>query len=396
MGDLDVEDRRVLLRVDFDVPLSLGSALRPAEVTEDAPLRAALVTIEELRRRGARVIVVSHVGRPHGPDPAWSMRPVAERLASLTGASVPLAPGVVGSRVRELTEQMLPGEMMMLENVRFEPGELRNAPSLALALAELADLYVDDAFAAAHRAYASNEGVARLLPSAAGPLMEREVYALSALVERPARPLVAVLGGVGLRHKLGVLRRFLALADTVCLGGALCLPFLAASGHGVGRSRCPEEDLAPAGEILVAAAATGRLALPEDLVLAAPNGSAAPRELDGVDVPEGAMALDIGARTTGRYDAAIFEAATVFWSGPMGRSEVVGFDAGTRSIANAIASSSAMSVVTGEDTVQALRSYGLEDRMSYVTTAGQAAFDLLEGRQLPAIQALRPASVAVR
>lgn len=394
IDDFDVEDRRVLLRVDFDVPLSRPSPGTPAEVADDSALRAALVTIEELRRRGARVILVSHLGRPTSRDLAFSTRPVAERLARLTGAPVPLAPAVVGSRVRELTERMLPGGMLMLENVRFEPGELRNAPSLASALAELADLYVDDAFAAAHRAYASNEAVARLLPAAAGRLMEREVYALRAVVERPARPLIAVLGGANVRHKIRVIRRFLELADSVCIGGALCVPFLAGAGPGLGHSRFSRKDLATTHTGLVAPA----LMLPEDLVLArwSEEESAPALKLDGVDVPDGWMALDIGARTAGRYTAAIAEAATVFWSGPMGRFELAGFAGGTRSIATALAASSAMSVVTGRDTVHALQSYGLEDRMTYVSTAGQATFEFLEGRQLPGIQALLSAPVAVR
>jgi phosphoglycerate kinase len=398
IGDVDVEHQRVLLRVDFDVPLSRASNGRPAQVSDDTRILAALATIEELRRRGARVILLSHLGRPKGPDPLWSMRPVAARLAKLTGAPVPLAPAVIGSEVRGLTERLLPGEMLMLENVRFEAGEMRNDPRLGSALAELADVYVDDAFASAHRAYASTEAVAHRLPGAAGRLMEHEVYALTAVVERPARPLVAVLGGTNVQDKIGLIRRFLELADAVCLGGALCFPFLSALGHDVGRSTCPDDDLEPAREALVAATGTGRLELPEDLVLAqwGEEATASPRARDGLDVPEDWTALDIGVRTASRYAGEIAEAATVFWNGPMGRFELTGFAAGTRAIAGAVASTSAMTVAAGEDTVQALRSYGLQDRVSYLSTGREATFEFLEGRPLPGIQALLRVSVAAR
>jgi phosphoglycerate kinase len=390
IGDVDVEDQRVLLRLDFDVPLSRASNGTPAQVADDTRILAALVTIEELRRRGARVILLSHLGRPEGPDPAWSMRPLAERLAKLTGAPVPLAPAVIGSEVRELTERLLPGEMLMLENVRFEAGEMRNDPRLGSALAELADVYVDDAFASAHRTYASTETVAHRLPGAAGRLMEREVYALTVVVERPARPLVAVLGGTKIHDKIGLIRRFAECADAVCIGGALCFPFLSTLGHDVGRSTCPHDDLEPAGEALVAATATGRLELPEDLVLArwGEEESASPRALDGLDVPEDWTALDIGARTASRYGDEVAEAATVFWNGPMGHFELTGFAAGTRAIAGAVASTSAMTVAAGGDTLQALRSYGFQDRVSYLSTGGEATFEFLEGRPLPGIQAL--------
>jgi phosphoglycerate kinase len=396
IGDFDVENRHVLLRVDFNVPLSGAFNGKPAQVADDTRLRAALTTIEELRRRGARVILVSDLGGPNGCDPAWSMRPVAERLAKLTGAAVALAPGVVGSEVHELTERLLPGEMLMLENVRFEPGETRNDPRLGLALAELADLYVNDAFAAAHRAYASNEAVAHRLPGAAGRLMEREVYALTAVVEQPARPLVAVLGGTNVQDKIGLIRRFLELADTVCIGGALCFPFLSTLGHDLGQSTWQHDDLEPAREAILAAAGSGRLELPEDLVLA-PWGqeeSASPRALDGLDVPEGWTAFDIGVRTTRRYASEVAEAATVFWTGPMGRFELTGFASGTRTTAEAVSSTSAMTVVAGEHTGLALRSYGLQDRVSYLSTGGRAALEFLEGRPLPGIQALLQASVA--
>ena len=240
IDELDVEGRRVLLRADFNVPLHRPQPGGPIEVADDTRIRAALETIAELRARGARLVLVSHLGRPKGIDPALSMQPVADRLAELTGAPVTLAPAVTGPEVIELTERLAPGEMLMLENIRYEPGETRNDPDLVSALAELADMYVNDAFGTAHRAHASTEGIAHRLPSAAGRLMEREVHTLQAIVERPDRPLVAILGGAKVSDKIGVVERFLELADVLCIGGAMCFPFFAAQGHRVGASLCPD------------------------------------------------------------------------------------------------------------------------------------------------------------
>jgi phosphoglycerate kinase len=394
IDDLDVEGRRVLLRADFNVPLVRGLAGAPAHVADDTRIRCALPTIEELRRRGARLVLVSHLDRPQGLDPALSMRPVAEHLSKLTGVPVPLAPAVVGARVRKLTDRVAPGAMLMLENVRFEAGEIRNDQRFASALADLADLYVDDAFATAHRAHASTEGVAHWLPSAAGRLMEREVLALSAIVERPARPLVAVLGGATVREKLGVVRRFLALADVVCIGGALCFPFLAALGHSVGRAQCPEEDVAAARLALGPAARSATLELPRDLRLGSEDGRATASMMDGVEVPDGRIGLDIGPRTADRFAAVIAAAATVFWSGPMGRAELAPFAAGTRAVADAIAATPGTTVAGGGETLEALRSYGLQDRVSHLSTGGAPMLEFLEGRDLPGVEALLRSAAA--
>jgi phosphoglycerate kinase len=391
IDDLDVEGRRVLLRADFNVPVTAASAGVPVRVVDDTRIRAALSTIDELGRRGARVVLISHLGRPRGPDPALSMRPVADRLGKLTGASVPLAPAVIGPAVREVTERLEPGQMLMLENVRFEVGETRNDPALASALAELADLYVNDAFACAHRAHASTCGVGHLLPAAAGRLMEREVHALSAIVERPARPLVAILGGATMGDKIGIVRRLLELADMVCIGGGMSFPFLAALGHSVGRSLCPREDVERARMALGAAAGSNdRLVLPKDLLLArwAEDVAAVTRALDGVDVPDGWMGLYIGAKTADWYATRIAAATTVFWNGPVGRFELPQFAAGTRAIADAVASTSATTVVGGGETSQALRRFGLQDRVNHLSNAGGAMLALLEGRQLPGLQVL--------
>ncbi|HUO75152.1 MAG TPA: phosphoglycerate kinase [Solirubrobacteraceae bacterium] len=389
IDDLQVNGRRVLVRADFNVPRR-QDASGAVEVADDMRIGAALPTISELRERGARLVLVSHLGRPRDREPELSMRPVAERLAELLGATVLLAPEVVGPEVRQLTEQLRPGEMLMLENVRYEPGETRNDPKLVTALAELGDAYVNDAFGTAHRAHASTEGVAHRLPSAAGRLMEREISALSAIVDDPKRPLVAVLGGAKVGDKIGVIERFLELADVLCVGGAMAFPFLAAQGHSVGGSLCPPEDIETAQRALRAASGShGRLELPSDLVLAASgDADGQPRALPGVDVPDGWAGLDIGSHTAARYAAEISSAATVFWNGPMGRFELAPFAAGTRAIAEAIASTPATTVVGGGETVEAMRAFQLQDRVSHLSTGGGATLEFLEGRELPGVRAL--------
>jgi phosphoglycerate kinase len=392
IDDLDVENKRVLLRADFDVPLTSAATRIPTRVLDDTRIRAALVTIDELRRRGARLVLLSHLSQAHGSDGTLSMRPVADHLADLTGVPVPLAPTVVGPRVRELTERLAPAEMLMLENVRFEVGETRNDPRLAQALAELADLYVDDAFEGAHRATASTWGVARRLPSAAGRLMEREVNALRALVHRPGRPLVAIVGGAAAGRKIGLVRRFLQVADVVCLGGGICFPFLAAFGHSVGPSLGPREDVERARLVVASVAgAGGRLALPKDLVVARWPDDDGPVTLtvDGVDAPDGWMGLDIGPKTARWYAAEVLVAETVFWSGTMSRFELPQFAAGTRAIADAVASTPAATVADGGETLQLLNRFGVRDRVSHISTGGPAMLEFLEGRELPGVQVLQ-------
>jgi phosphoglycerate kinase len=397
LDDLEVANQRVLVRADLNVPLEPSRAGEPARVADDARIRAALGTIAELRRRGARLILVSHHGRPAGRDPELSMRPVAERLAQLTGAPVTLAPAVVGPDVRAMTEALLPSEMLMLENVRYEPGEKRNDPDFVSALAELGDVYVNDAFGTAHRAHASTEGVAPRLPAAAGRLMESEVRVLRSIIDHPQRPLVTLLGGAKVSDKIGVVARFLKIADVMCIGGAMSFPFLAAQGHTVGASLCTESDLEPARDaIAIASDSRCRLELPEDLLLAEhPDCDAEPRVLDGLDVPDGWIGLDIGPRTAERYAREVAGARTAFWNGPMGRFELERFSGGTRTVAEALAASSATTVVGGGETVAALRRFGLQDRVTHVSTGGGATLELLEGRRLPGLEALRQ-TTAVR
>jgi phosphoglycerate kinase len=402
LDQLDVRGRRVLVRVDFNVPMGTDDA-GAWVVADDTRIVQALPTIEELRARGARLVLVSHLGRPEGrPEADLSLAPVVERLRELTGAHVTLAPEVVGSRVRALAEELADGEILVLENVRFEPGETANDPELARTLASLADAYVNDAFGAAHRAHASTEGIAHLLPSAAGRLLEREVSTLTRVLEHPASPLVAIVGGAKVADKIGVIDRFLQIADVVMIGGAMCFPFLCAQGHSVGESLCGDEDTEHARKLLARASDThspqpgrARLLVPEDLVIGDRLAEDAEhRVLAGVEVPKGWMGLDIGPASAKRYAGEIALAGTVFWNGPMGAFELEPFSAGTRTVAKAVASAKGVTVVGGGDSAAALAYLGLEDTVDHLSTGGGATLELVEGRVLPGVQALDGASVA--
>jgi phosphoglycerate kinase len=398
IDDLDVQGKRVLVRVDFNVPLSTDDD-GAKKVADDTRIVAALVSIEELRARGARLVLVSHLGRPKGHyDAAFSMAPVAERLRELTSAKVTLAPAVVGERVSALADALKEGEILLLENVRFEAGETSNDPELARALADLADVYVNDAFGVAHRAHASTDGVAHLLPSAAGRLLEREVNTLNGILESPTHPLVAIVGGAKVADKIAVIDRFLEIAEVVIIGGAMCFPFLCAQGHEVGESLCCEEDTEHARKALAQAQLPGRarIELPVDLVIGRRLAADAEhRVLDGIEVPEGWMGLDIGPRTAARYASVIASAGTVFWNGPMGAFEVEPFAAGTRAVAEAVASAKGLTVVGGGDSAAALAQFGLEHAVDHLSTGGGATLELVEGRALPGVQALEGAGVVV-
>ena len=391
LGDVEVTGRRVLVRVDFNVPLKDG------EITDDTRIRAALPTIENLRGRGAKVILASHLGRPKGgPDPAFSLAPVAKRLSELTGAHVEFAHDVVGPSAHAAVDALQPGGIVLLENLRFEPGETKNDDELAAALASLADVYVNDAFGSAHRAHASTEGVTHHVREAvAGLLLEREVTQLQAILADPARPLVAVLGGSKVTDKIAVIERFLEIADTVLIGGAMCFPFLLVEGHTVGSSMCEQEGLEPARSALERAKSSrAKLLLPVDLGLGERVAADAPRrDLDGVDVPDGWMGLDIGPRTAARYAEAIAGAGTVFWNGPMGVFELEAFAAGTRAVAEAVAAAPGTTVAGGGDSVAALRQFGLDGAVTHLSTGGGATLELIEGRTLPGVEALELAAV---
>ncbi len=362
----------MLVRVDFNVPLEDG------RITDDARIRAALGTLRELRERGARLLLAAHLGRPKERDPALSLAPVAARVGELLGTDVALAPDL--DHVRD-------GDVVMLENVRYEPGETTNDPDLARRYAALADAYVNDAFGAAHRAHASTEAVAHLLPSAAGRLLEREVATLTAILREPKHPLVAIVGGAKVTDKIGVLEAFLERADAVLIGGAMCFPFLKAQGHEIGSSLCEAEGVAPARRILEAGA--DRLRLPVDLVLGRDfSADTERRALDGVDVADGWMGLDIGPRTAAAYAREIVGAGTVFWNGPMGAFELAPFAAGTRTVAEAVARCPGTTVVGGGDSAAALAAFGLADRVTHLSTGGGASLELIEGKTLPGVEAL--------
>jgi phosphoglycerate kinase len=379
------EGKRVLVRVDFNVPLDEG------RVTDDTRIRAALPTLELLHQRGASLILVSHLGRPKGKvEPALSMAPVGERLAELLGCEVRQAPAVVGPDVEAMANELKSGDVLVLENVRFEPGETENDPDFADSLSRLADVYVNDAFGAAHRAHASTEGVAHRLPGYAGLLLESEVKELTRVVESPRRPLVVVLGGAKVSDKIGVIDRFLEVADRILIGGAMCFSFFRAQGIATGDSLVEEEGVELAGEALRRAGSSDcELLLPVDLVLGkAFDAETERRESDGVEVPDGWMGLDVGPRTAAAYSERIATAGTVLWNGPMGAFELEPFAAGTCTVAEAVAASPATTVVGGGDSVAALHRFGLAEKVDWVSTGGGASLELLEGKKLPGLEAL--------
>ena len=385
--DLDLDEgTRVLARVDFNVPLDDG------RVTDDSRIKGAVPTIELLLEQKARLILCSHLGRPEGPgDPATSLAPVSERLSELIDAPVSQASAVVGDEVRSQVEELEPGSVVVLENTRWEEGETDNDPDLARELASLADVYVDDAFGAAHRAHASTAGVAEHLPSVAGLLLENEVTTLRGIIEAPEPPFVVVLGGAKVTDKIALIDRFLDAADAILIGGAMCFSFFRAQDKETGDSMVEDEGVDLAREALEKADQEdkARLLLPVDLVLGKEfDADTETKELDGVDVPDGWMGLDIGPRTVEAYGEELAEAGTVFWNGPMGAFEMEPFAAGTRGVAEAVAASPGTTVVGGGDSAAALAEFGLADRVTHLSTGGGASLELLEGKDLPGVEVL--------
>jgi phosphoglycerate kinase len=369
----DVAGKRGVVRVDFNVPLRDGA------ITDDTRIRAALPTIEALRERGARLVLLAHLGRPKNREPEFSLAPVAARLGELLATDVALA---------EDFEHVPEGDVVMLENVRYFAGETKDDPALAQQYAGLGDFYVNDAFGAAHRAHASTHGVAKLLPSAAGLLLQREVQTLETILENPDRPLVAIVGGAKVTDKIGVLDAFLARAETILIGGAMCFPFFKAQGHDVGSSLCEDEGIEPARRVL--AEGSGKVLLPQDLTLGREfSADTEVRATNGVDVEDGWMGLDVGPRTAERYAEVIATAGTVFWNGPMGAFELEPFSAGTKAVAEAVAKAPGTTVVGGGDSAAAIKQFGYADDVTHLSTGGGAALELLEGKTLPGVEVLR-------
>ena len=384
--DVDVSGKRVLVRVDFNVPVSEGA------VTDDTRIRAALPTIRYLIDHGAKVILCSHLGRPKGePDPQYSLRPVRRVLQRLIGRNVVFVDDIVGADAHEAVARMVDGEILMLENVRFSPGEKANDPAFAKALASLGDIYVNDAFGAAHRAHASTAGVAEFLPAYAGLLLAREIETLTAMLADPERPFVAILGGSKVSDKFGVIDRLIDVVDVLIIGGGMAFTFLVAKGLGIGKSIVEPEWVEPAKKMLVKAADKGvDLMLPVDFVLADTFAEDAETRIAGrEEIPGDMMGLDIGPATTELFRGAIADARTIFWNGPMGVFEMTPFENGTREVALGVARNSrAVSVVGGGDSVAALKKFGLEERVTFVSTGGGASMKLLEGAPLPGLEAL--------
>ena len=387
------DGRRVLMRVDFNVPLD-----GDRNITDDTRIRAALPSLQRILEGGGSVVLMSHLGRPKGGiDPAHSLRPVADRLAELLDAPVRFAGDTVGPEAREKTGALQPGEVLLLENVRFNAGETKNDAAFAKALAGLGDVYVNDAFGTAHRAHASTVGVTKHLGEArAGLLMEKELEHLGALLAVPDRPFVAVLGGAKVKGKVDVILNLLDRVDTLLLGGGMIFTFFAAAGLSIGRSLLDEESLDVVREIQ-AKAKTGRasLVLPEDVVVADEFADGAKRrEVLATDIPDDWLGLDIGPRTVARYREILQDARAVFWNGPMGVFELPNFAGGTRAVGEAVAAATdagALSVVGGGDSVAAVNQLGLAGRISHISTGGGASLEFMAGRELPGVAALTDA-----
>ncbi len=380
--DLDVGDKRVLVRVDFNVPVKDG------EVTDDTRIRRALPTIRYLLEEGARPVLISHLGRPKGePDRKYAMDPVAARLRELLGEPVEKLDAAVGPEVVEALDDWDGNGVVLLENSRFYPGETSNDPGFADQLAALADLYVNDAFGAAHRAHATTVGVAERLPAAAGLLMEEEIDYLDKVLEDPERPFVAILGGAKVSDKLGVIESLLGTADSLLIGGAMGFTFFKAQGYEIGDSLVEEDYLEEAKRLMEEAGDS--LVLPVDVVVAdAMEEGAESETVASGGIPSGKMGLDIGPETVALFEGHISGASTIFWNGPMGVFEIDAFAKGTEGVARAVAESGATSVVGGGDSVAAVNKLGLEDRMSHISTGGGASLEYVEGKELPGIAVL--------
>lgn len=384
--DMEVKGKRVLVRVDFNVPMD-----DRGNITDDTRIRAAVPTIQYLAQQGAKVVLASHLGRPKGQrNEKYSLAPAASRLAELLGREVRQAPDCIGPEVQALVDAMQPGDLVMLENVRFYAEEENNDPGFAQKMASLADLYVNDAFGAAHRAHASTTGVADYLPAVAGFLMEKEVSVMGKALTSPERPFVAVIGGAKVSDKIGVLENLLEKVDALVIGGGMANTFLKAQGYAMGKSLVEEDKLDLAGKLVEDARKQGvKLLLPEDLVVAEEFKADAAHQVVSIEaVPEGWMALDIGPRTAETYAAEVRAARTVVWNGPMGVFEMDAFARGTEAVAGAVADCPGTTIVGGGDSVAAVEKAGTADRVSHISTGGGASLEFLEGKKLPGVEVL--------
>jgi len=383
--DVDVTGKRVLVRVDFNVPL------REGKVVDDTRIRAALPTIEYLRDHDCRVILMSHLGRPkEGPDDALRLDPVAMRLGQLLQTPVRKVSELSGPGVEETVAAMKPGDVVLLENSRFDPREKKNDRGLVNELARLGDLYVNDAFSAAHRAHVTTAGLAEVLPTVAGLQMEKEIDALEGILATPPRPFVVLLGGAKVTDKIKVIERFLDLADSLLIGGAMAFTFLKARGGRVGSSRVEDEGVKAAAEALAKASRSKcDLVLPGDVVISqSVDESARTRVTRADDIPDGWMGVDIGPETTSIFTGVIARAGSVFWNGPMGIFELVPFATGTRAVAEAMATAPGVTVVGGGDSVAAVNKFQVAHMMDHVSMGGGASLEFIEGADLPGIKAI--------
>lgn len=385
--DIEVGGKRVLVRVDFNVPLD-----REGNVTDDTRIRASLPTIGYLVDKGAKVILASHLGRPKGTfNVKYSLKPVARRLETLLGKKVTLAEEAVGEIPRRAVEQLGEGEVLLLENVRFYTEEEKNEEKFARALADLADIFVNDAFGTAHRAHASTEGVARFIPGVAGFLMEKEIDMLGRALTSPARPFVAIIGGAKVSDKIGVIGNLLDKVDTLIIGGGMANTFLSARGLNMGKSLVEGDKTGLARELIEKASDSGvELLLPVDLVVSMAADPGAERKSVSVEeVPPDWMALDIGPESARMFGEAVGRAKTVIWNGPMGVFEMEPFAAGTFSVAKAIAGSFAVTIVGGGDSAAAVEKAGVAGQITHISTGGGASLEFLEGKALPGVEALQ-------
>ena len=382
--DIDVAGKRVLVRCDFNVPLKEGV------ITSDKRIVAALPTIQYLLDQGAAVILCSHLGRPKGEVmPEYSLAPVAARLSELLGRPVQMAKDVVGPDAQAKAAALQPGQLLMLENVRFEKGETKNDPALAKQFASLAEIYVNDAFGSAHRAHASTAGVADYLPAVCGYLIQKEITIMGKALADPKRPFVAILGGAKVSDKIGVIENLLDKVDTLIVGGGMSYTFLKAQGHAIGASLCEEDKLDLAREMLQKAEKLGvRLLLPVDTLAGDKFDANCNCQVVESEIPDGWMGMDIGPKTVELYCAAIKGAGTVVWNGPMGVFEFDQFAKGTLAVASAVADSGAVSIIGGGDSAAAVTKLGFADKMTHISTGGGASLEFLEGKELPGIAAL--------